>query len=155
MRQAVYFAQSNSDFSILTILQDVRESFCGAYDAAGITVTVQSDRLHDKAGILTAPQTAYALRRILQEVFTNILRHSKATTVDVHVQILSNNLHISIQDNGIGYGLQENVIQGNGLESIRRRAQSIGAVLAVDSHTLAGTCITLSLDCCNAPAIGG
>ncbi|MGZ3845028.1 MAG: PAS domain S-box protein [Flavisolibacter sp.] len=63
-----------------------------------------------------------AIYRILQEQFTNILKHSKASLVDVTVERRNGDICLAIADNGVGFNPV--VTQsGIGLENIKRRVQ--------------------------------
>lgn len=50
-----------------------------------------------------APQQSVALFRILQEVLTNVSKHSMATAVKIKVSVHSHKLILEIIDNGIGF----------------------------------------------------
>ncbi|WP_132831651.1 ATP-binding protein [Antarcticimicrobium sediminis] len=89
------------------------------------------------------PSQNLLLLRIVQEAFTNIVKHAKATIVLVQV---TENM-IKIQDNGIGFDVvslakQEDMVIRHGLISMKRRAEALGSQLKVDSNT-EGTSVTL------------
>jgi len=64
---------------------------------------------------------------IIKEVCHNILKHSQATEMNFQMAFNANKLTILISDNGIG--MDANQKKGNGLYSIHRRAELLGAQL--------------------------
>ena len=63
-----------------------------------------------------------AVYRIVQEQFTNILKHAKASLVDIIVERRNGDICMSIEDNGVGFDTHITK-NGIGLENIKRRVQ--------------------------------
>jgi PAS domain S-box-containing protein len=63
-----------------------------------------------------------AMYRIVQEQFANIIKHSKASLVDIMVERRNGDICMSIEDNGIGFDPHKTK-NGIGLENMRRRVQ--------------------------------
>lgn len=80
--------------------------------------------------------------RILQEFFSNTLKHSQATYLEVIFEYTPNELRIKAKDNGIGYGKKE--IKGTGLINMKNRAKVIGAFINFESQPNQGTLLDLS-----------
>lgn len=82
---------------------------------------------------LGASQSVDVLR-ILQEGLTNVLKHSRATAVQVLLRAEEKTLHLRIVDNGVGFdtGLA-NPHGGAGMRSMKARASRLGGVLAIQS----------------------
>jgi PAS domain S-box-containing protein len=80
-----------------------------------------------------------ALYRIAQEALNNITKHARATmaTIDLHCQPGYARLHIS--DDGRGFDPQGVQPGQLGLDIMRERAQSIGAILRIESQPNQGT----------------
>ena len=68
---------------------------------------------------------ATAVYRIVQEALTNILRHAKASQVDVTVRVDAGELWLSVRDNGCGLISQFQSIGHYGLSGMRDRAQTL------------------------------
>ncbi len=85
------------------------------------------------------------LMRIVQEAFTNVLKHADAGVFGVHMSVdePSAILHVRLEDDGCGFADDASAGHGVGLRSMRTRAASFNASLKVNS-TAAGTTITLS-----------
>jgi two-component system NarL family sensor kinase len=77
--------------------------------------------------------------RGLQEALSNLVRHSRATRVDVALEVSGGQLVLSISDNGVGFDAQRafsapaSLASGIGLRSIRETAQELGGTLEVKS----------------------
>ncbi|MDA8328222.1 MAG: PAS domain-containing protein [Betaproteobacteria bacterium] len=92
------------------------------------------------------PRNALHILRILQESFTNIIKHAHATEIRVATKVLGNDVVVTVTDNGQGFSLaQAQKNGGKGLFNQMRRAESIGAEISLDSNNDVGTCLTLRL----------
>jgi PAS domain S-box-containing protein len=82
--------------------------------------------------------------RIFQELLNNIIRHSKATIVKIHLDMSGNNLIMRVNDNGIGINNEDiNNPESFGILGIKERINSIdGAVLFVNKKN-GGTNVTV------------
>jgi signal transduction histidine kinase len=76
-----------------------------------------------------------------KEALTNILRHARATQVELSAQTTSTTFELNIQDNGRGFD-PTNATPGMGLSSLRDRAKKIGATFVLNSSPQ-GTTLTL------------
>lgn len=70
--------------------------------------------------------------RILQEFFSNVVRHSKATELTVLLQFFHDRLEIMARDNGIGFD-PETTLVTSGLINMKSRALMIGATYTIRS----------------------
>jgi signal transduction histidine kinase len=68
---------------------------------------------------------SFNLYRIVQEVLNNALKHSKATQIDIFVEVQSEYILIRIMDNGVGFDA-EVVSEGLGLQNIKYRMKMSG-----------------------------
>jgi signal transduction histidine kinase len=85
---------------------------------------------------------ALPLFRIVQEALTNVLRHSKATRLEVKLQMLDGVLELLVQDNGCGF--PQDLLAGSkalGLLGMRERAGAMGGT--VDFLNACGTGATV------------
>jgi signal transduction histidine kinase len=79
-----------------------------------------------------------------KEILNNIMKHSKASKVDIDIRSQSNRFVLTVFDNGIGFEVGK-VQDGLGLKNLRDRAEKIGAKLDFTSCPGQGTKITLSV----------
>ncbi len=78
--------------------------------------------------------------RILQEFFSNTIKHAKATHLDIILNYQSNNtLVITAQDNGLGFDINKQNHSGIGLTNIKSRAKLINAEATIASELNKGT----------------
>jgi signal transduction histidine kinase len=109
----------------------------------GFTVTGEEYRLEDQRSIF--------LYRMFQEMLNNILKHSKATRVNIAViYSIDNKFVLKVEDNGVGFDIEKKRTQtssssGIGLKSMTNRASLIGAQINVQSQPGKGTSIIVEL----------
>ncbi len=107
-------------------------------EPAGIHYDVTIEGLED--GLQQEKETA--LFRIFQEALNNIVRHSEATFVEMHIYLVDDRVEGFIQDNGVGLDPASHLAiehngTGFGLLGMRERAELCGGDLvisAVDPH---------------------
>ncbi|HEX7808274.1 MAG TPA: PAS domain-containing protein, partial [Thermoanaerobaculia bacterium] len=109
----------------------------------GIAVTYESSNAPD---IELDPVQSTAVFRIFQEALTNVLRHARATRVDVTVAEDTGAFVLKIGDNGRGITESERVGERSiGLLGMRERAHLIGGQIEVTGIEGERTTVTLRL----------
>ena len=83
-------------------------------------------------------RTSDALYKIGQEAIANAVRHAQPTSLDVFLAYEKTEVSLVVQDNGIGFVGPVNTL-GFGLQGMRKRAESISAVLTISSSLQNGT----------------
>ncbi|WP_420573772.1 sensor histidine kinase [Kordia sp.] len=83
------------------------------------------------------------LFRILQEFFSNAIKHSKAKNLEVTLNYEEDRLMILAQDDGVGFEEGE-IEKGSGLINMKSRAAIINAEFAMKSAKNKGVSLTLS-----------
>ncbi|WP_299015776.1 ATP-binding protein [uncultured Polaribacter sp.] len=81
--------------------------------------------------------------RILQEFFSNTIKHSKGKNLNVALDFKQNELEIIAKDDGIGFA-SEIISKGIGLENIKNRAKLIGATAVFTSEENKGTTLKIT-----------
>jgi signal transduction histidine kinase len=90
--------------------------------------------------------TRNILFRIAQESLTNIVRHAKATKVDIEMGQHDKCFYLEIKDNGSGFD-QDTIRSGAfGLVGIRERVLSLDGTLTIQSAQGKGTAINVRLN---------
>jgi signal transduction histidine kinase len=87
-------------------------------------------------------EDAIIIFRIFQECFSNCVKYSKATELDISIVFTEDELYISSCDNGIGFDMKAKK-NGSGLMNMRKRADLIKADLQVKAVVNSGVCVTL------------
>lgn len=90
------------------------------------------------------------LFRISQEILNNMLKHARASRIDIHIEQQQNSLEIVFADNGIGFDVQTALEQGaarskSGLRNLQKRCQWIHAQLHIESAPEKGSRFLLKL----------
>ncbi|MGH8189093.1 MAG: sensor histidine kinase, partial [Steroidobacteraceae bacterium] len=106
---------------------------------AGLTVDWQVDELpHWEEG---TDQAMRHLQFLLLEAISNALQHAAASTLTLSARSIDGAIEISVRDDGCGYSADAD----GGLQSMRDRAQAIGARLAIeDAAPGMRVCVKLS-----------
>jgi signal transduction histidine kinase len=109
---------------------------------SGIDCQLQID--HDEFAL--NDKYATTLFRIVQEALTNILKHAKASHVQIRMQCLDDSLFVQIADDGIGIGYARQT-HGFGLVGMEERIYALGGTFSIDSAPGQGTTILVSIPC--------
>jgi len=102
-----------------------------------------------------APQSELALFRIIQEAWSNIRRHARASHIDVAFRYTPEGLTVSIVDDGVGFTppQEHEAPDGHwGLRGMRERAELTGGQIEVGSASGQGTTLTVRIPY---PGVGG
>lgn len=96
-------------------------------------------------------EKAIFLFRIFQEILNNVLKHSKATTINVTITYdTDNTFGMEVEDNGVGFetdgkGTPLSSAKGVGLTSMFNRAKLIGADISMTSVINEGTRVIIKI----------
>ncbi len=80
--------------------------------------------------------------RILQEFFSNVVKHSRATELEVSLDFGPEKLVVRARDNGVGFDMEQ-AKSGSGLINMRSRAELITAALQIDTKPNQGVALFL------------
>jgi signal transduction histidine kinase len=131
------------DADLLLLLATLRFRIGSRLERAGIV-------LHWEVETVPAldwlnPKNALNILRILQEAFTNIIKHTHATEIRVATQARGDRIVVAITDNGQGFSVEQALaVGGKGLSNQLRRAESIQAEIHWESGNI-GTRFALLL----------
>jgi signal transduction histidine kinase len=93
-------------------------------------------------------QQSIALFRILQEALNNIVKHAKATEVDVLISIVDGKFIMKIADNGIGLDETKQLRNDSyGLLGMKERVYLLDGKLTVTGISGKGTTILIEMPC--------
>jgi ligand-binding sensor domain-containing protein len=79
---------------------------------------------------------------IFKEAINNAVKYAEANNVWVCIQLKNNHIHFALKDDGKGFNMQDHK-EGNGLESMARRAKELGGKLVIETAPGKGTAIFL------------
>ena len=101
--------------------------------------------LEEKQIVATSDQ-ATALFRILQEILTNVARHSQASKVRLSLKAEDRNLMMEVKDNG--RGIQTGELSGTGslgLLGMQERAAVLGGMVEIHGQKGRGTTVAVTI----------
>jgi signal transduction histidine kinase len=90
--------------------------------------------------------TEVTIFRIIQELVTNIIKHSQAAEANISLTQHKMILSIIVEDKGVGFNPQLNdTKKGMGLSSIEKRIEHLNGSLEIDSTPGKGTTVIIEL----------
>ena len=84
-------------------------------------------------GLVLPPLAEPEVFRVMQEILSNVARHSGATQVEVRAQRCQDILALRIQDNGHGFDTTQAEGEGLGLRSMRERIAGVNGTVRIYS----------------------
>jgi PAS domain S-box-containing protein len=95
------------------------------------------------------PLVEMALFRIFQEGLTNIIRHSRASHIEIEIEATPQGLRLHIVDDGCGFDVATELSAGVslGLHTMTERAEQLGGTLTIHAVPGVGTEITAIIPC--------
>jgi len=84
--------------------------------------------------------------RIFQEILTNVARHSRATRIDVELEVAADHVALDVADNGVG--ISETDMSGKkslGLLGMHERALLFGGEVKISGSASNGTRVSVSI----------
>ncbi len=82
--------------------------------------------------------------KIIQELITNTIKHAKASSIELQLNVFDDTLSVLFEDNGVGFDTSKNA-EGIGFENMKNRLQKIAGTVHVDSMINRGTIIDISI----------
>ena len=145
------------DATIQTIQNIITELRPGILDVLGLFAAIewQAAELKKMSGIacdlslpsediLVDAEVSTNIFRIIQELFTNIVRYSQATNVSVRIEIIRDRLFLNVTDNGIGIRPQDiSSPVSFGIIGIRERVYAMNGEMDITGTSGMGTSITI------------
>ncbi len=97
---------------------------------------------------LDDPQGEYktAIFRMLQEILTNIIRHSSASAVEISINLDEKEFRMFVRDNGTGINkLNIEKSRSLGIIGMRERCRHLNGSFLIDNHPRGGTAVRIIL----------
>jgi len=104
------------------------------------------DIAEDLPGLPLSSRARHSLFLAFKETLTNVVKHARATSVEIGIRTVGDQLEISVADNGRGLPADAAQTPGmDGLASIRDRMAQLDGECLVESNEGTGTRITLRI----------
>jgi signal transduction histidine kinase/ligand-binding sensor domain-containing protein len=140
MSDIVWMVNPNRD-RLGDLTQRMRRIADEACSAAHITLTFSAPA--DEGGMKLGVDTRREIYMIFKEALNNITRHAHCTAATIELTLQHNRLQLRLSDNGRGFDVL-GAPTGNGMASMRRRAEQVAGWLDIVSQST-GTTVTLEV----------
>jgi PAS domain S-box-containing protein len=101
---------------------------------------IPADVVSKAESLLLPSEVSFAAYRVIQEAFTNVMRHADASYVRVNVDLMEDGLRISIVDNGKGMTrAQESDMKSLGIVGMKERISRLRGDFSIASEVGNGT----------------
>jgi len=90
----------------------------------------------------------FEIEKILQELVSNVLKHSQADRVDFSMDLNDGQVEISFADDGVGFDMDDNIAAGSsrfGLHNMRHRVENLGGSFHLRSGRGEGVTVKIEL----------
>jgi signal transduction histidine kinase len=144
--------------SVRAIVTDLRPAVLDLGLVAGIEWLAQEFRRQTEISfrlrinccqINLGDDRATTIFRIVQESLTNIVRHAKASQIDLAMEMHENCVHIEVADNGIGMPANALAkIHSTGIAGMRERIRQLHGEISIASQPGKGTTLTFKIPLC-------
>ncbi|WP_165899504.1 tetratricopeptide repeat-containing sensor histidine kinase [Roseivirga ehrenbergii] len=126
-------------FGLVPALEDLKDKIS---QTGKLKVSLYSNDLNN---VLTAEQELQ-LYRIVQELISNILKHSHAKEANIQLTKGEDSVNLIVEDDGVGFDLKEvNKKTGIGLINLKARVSKLNGNFHIDSGRGAGTTISIDI----------
>jgi PAS domain S-box-containing protein len=129
---------SLSDIGLVESIQDLCTQLKNAHT---FNIDFQHCNLYEA---LLPENMKLTLFRTIQEQINNIIRHARATIINIRLETAEGIVILSIADNGIGFD-PKTIKKGHGFDNIRNRADLLGGKLRIDSAPGKGCTIVVMI----------
>jgi len=147
------------DTTIHTVRRIVSELRPGIIDDLGLVPAIEwlCDQARDRTGIqfnVTTVKEDYKIDdtlkitvfRIVQEAVNNILKHSRAKNVAIHMDCCHGVLSLEVIDDGVGFDMEDvRNKKSYGIIGMKERVQAFGGSVHYDTSTGEGTGVYISI----------
>jgi signal transduction histidine kinase len=98
------------------------------------------------AELRLAPEVEHTVLRVVQEAFSNAVRHSGCSKISLRLTADDGCLNVTVEDDGIGYDqARSQAKRGMGLEVMRERVGELGGTITVTGQPGQGTVVHMSI----------
>jgi signal transduction histidine kinase len=143
--RALIFEIRPSTLDYLGLLPTLDDYLARLEETTGIRPTFRSE-----LGARLDSGLETLIYRLLQELLSNVRRHSRATGVLIELKRVPEGVQVLVEDNGVGFNTEAVIgrgvpSQGIGLVAVRERVQVAGGSCQIQSRPGAGTRIVIVL----------
>lgn len=138
----IVWAISPERDTLQDLVRKMREHAEEIFEARDIALSL--DLPEDGQPVKVGVNLRRDLYLIFKEAVNNAVRHSGCTRISIRLHAVRSRLILEIADDGTGFDAVADT-DGNGLASMRRRADRLGGALAIRTGPTGGTTITMTM----------
>lgn len=101
--------------------------------------------IYDVVEVSIQPSIENELFRVVQELLSNTLRHSKASELELYLNHSAKQLVLRLQDDGVGFDTSQKKAGSYGLLNVKERISSVGGTVKILSILNQGTSIQIKI----------
>lgn len=139
MSDIVWAIKSEND-SFENVLQRMNQFASEILDAKNIVLDLISDEALSTSRLMMKQRKNLYL--FFKEAINNAAKHSDARTIFVHIFQKDHDVEMIIRDNGKGFDTRQ-AFHGNGMSSLKKRADELGGYFTIQSTINEGTVVEL------------
>lgn len=141
--RAIAHAKNSGVIAKEGLLRSIEEMAKKMSVASNLEISVNEHGLNERL----ENSLELSLFRIIQELITNVIRHSQATEAIIHLTKHDNTLNIMVEDNGKGFDSSGITLKsgGMGLKSIDKRVSFLNGSMNIESEVGQGTTVIIEI----------
>ncbi len=136
---AIIWSMSSSNDSLNNMIAYIRSYAIEYFEDTGIKCKINLPE--NLPNVIVNGEIRRNVFLVVKEALNNILKHSKATEVNIDLIRVEDGLTLTIQDDGVGINFEKIRQFGNGLKNMRKRMADFGIDFNIENKN--GTLITL------------
>lgn len=136
---AIIWSMSSSNDSLGNMIAYIRSYALEYFEDTGITCKINIPENLPNIEVIGEIRRNVFL--VVKEALNNILKHAKATEVDINLTRVEDGLTLYIQDNGVGIDFEKLRQFGNGLKNMKKRMADFDIEFNIENKN--GTLITM------------
>ena len=140
----IIWAIDSKPESIYDLMLRLRDTYVSIFQAKNIIFNFDLPTKENLPFTNLSPEQRKNLWLILKEALNNAAKHSSCKAASLSMRYEENNVNITVADNGKGFDPSLDH-KGKGMDSMRKRAESINANLIVTSSKDEGSILSLNL----------
>jgi signal transduction histidine kinase len=136
---AIIWTMSSSNDTFHNMVAYIRSYALEYFENTGIDCHINIEE--DIPNVAVSGEIRRNVFLVVKEALNNILKHSKATEVNITLKREKEGLSLYIQDNGTGIDFDQLRRFGNGLKNMKKRMEAMQILFSIENNN--GTLVTL------------
>jgi two-component system, NarL family, sensor kinase len=122
-------------------LASALREFINRVEASDLKINLNVSNLNE----VIEPNTEKVLYRVIQESVNNVVKHAKASQLNIQIAKNKDFIEATIEDNGVGFDSKGTDYEGIGLKNIRDRVAFLKGNVDISSQKGKGTLLAIQI----------